>query len=173
MPSDRTALTTLATDLRRLGLNRTADELNDRIAEATRKRAGLDRRFKETGHVNAYFPLFIPESLLRKEAAHVEGFAPEVAWVTRGGDETLEEPLVVRPTSEAIIRGCSCGPPSFSGRKDIPPTRPRKRPRPRRGACWASTRSSWRRNSPSRYSTGARPRARSSPEPRIRTRSKR
>ena len=65
--------------------------------------AGLDRRFKETGHVNAYFPLFIPESLLRKEAAHVEGFAPEVAWVTRGGDETLEEPLVVRPTSEAII----------------------------------------------------------------------
>ena len=65
--------------------------------------AGLDRRFKETGHVNAYFPLFIPESLLRKEAAHVEGFAPEVAWVTRGGNETLEEPLVVRPTSEAII----------------------------------------------------------------------
>ncbi len=65
--------------------------------------AGLDRRFKETGHVNAYFPLFIPESLLRKEAAHVEGFAPEVAWVTRGGDETLEEPLVVRPTSEAIV----------------------------------------------------------------------
>ena len=65
--------------------------------------AGLDRRFKETGHVNAYFPLFIPESLLRKEAAHVEGFAPEVAWVTRGGDETLDEPLVVRPTSEAII----------------------------------------------------------------------
>ena len=65
--------------------------------------AGLDRRFKETGHVNAYFPLFIPESLLRKEAAHVEGFAPEVAWVTRGGDEELDEPLVVRPTSEAII----------------------------------------------------------------------
>ena len=65
--------------------------------------AGLDRRFKETGHVNAYFPLFIPESLLRKEAAHVEGFAPEVAWVTRGGNEPLEEPLVVRPTSEAII----------------------------------------------------------------------
>ena len=68
-----------------------------------RMQAELDRRFKETGHVNAYFPLFIPESLLRKEAAHVEGFAPEVAWVTRGGDETLEEPLVVRPTSEAII----------------------------------------------------------------------
>ena len=65
--------------------------------------AGLDRRFKATGHVNAYFPLFIPESLLRKEAAHVAGFAPEVAWVTHGGDEELEERLVVRPTSEAII----------------------------------------------------------------------
>src|SRR6187431_3035256 len=64
---------------------------------------GLDRRFKETGHVNAYFPLFIPESLLTREADHVEGFAPQVAWVTRGGDEELEERLVVRPTSEAII----------------------------------------------------------------------
>ena len=63
----------------------------------------LDTRFKDTGHVNAYFPLFIPESLLKKEAAHVEGFAPEVAWVTRGGTEDLDEPLVVRPTSEAII----------------------------------------------------------------------
>ena len=63
----------------------------------------LDTRFKDTGHVNAYFPLFIPESLLKKEAAHVEGFAPEVAWVTRGGNEDLDEPLVVRPTSEAII----------------------------------------------------------------------
>jgi prolyl-tRNA synthetase len=65
--------------------------------------ASLDARFKATGHVNAYFPLFIPESLLRKEAAHVEGFAPQVAWVTHGGDEELEERLVVRPTSEAII----------------------------------------------------------------------
>jgi prolyl-tRNA synthetase len=64
---------------------------------------GLDRRFKETGHVNAYFPLFIPESLLMREAEHVEGFAPQVAWVTRGGDEELEERLVVHPTSEAII----------------------------------------------------------------------
>jgi prolyl-tRNA synthetase len=64
---------------------------------------GLDRRFKETGHVNAYFPLFIPESLLKKEAEHVEGFAPQVAVVTRAGQEELEEPLVVRPTSEAII----------------------------------------------------------------------
>ena len=64
---------------------------------------GLDRRFKATGHVNAYFPLFIPESLLMKEAEHVEGFAPQVAWVTQGGTEQLEERLVVRPTSETII----------------------------------------------------------------------
>ena len=63
----------------------------------------LDRRFKATGHVNAYFPLFIPASLLMKEKEHVEGFAPQVAWVTKGGDEELAEPLVVRPTSEAII----------------------------------------------------------------------
>jgi prolyl-tRNA synthetase len=63
----------------------------------------LDQRFKATGHVNAYFPLFIPESLLMKEAEHVEGFAPQVAWVTQGGNEPLEERLVVRPTSETII----------------------------------------------------------------------
>jgi prolyl-tRNA synthetase len=63
----------------------------------------LDRRFKATGHVNAYFPLFIPESLLMKESEHVQGFAPQVAWVTQGGNETLEERLVVRPTSETII----------------------------------------------------------------------
>jgi prolyl-tRNA synthetase len=64
---------------------------------------GLDRRFKATGHVNAYFPLFIPSGLLMKEKEHVEGFAPQVAWVTRGGDEELAEPLVIRPTSEVII----------------------------------------------------------------------
>jgi len=64
---------------------------------------GLDRRFKATGHVNAYFPLFIPESLLMKESEHVAGFAPQVAWVTQGGNEPLEERLVVRPTSETII----------------------------------------------------------------------
>ncbi len=63
----------------------------------------LDRRFKETGHVSAYFPLLIPESLLQKEAEHVEGFAPQVAWVTHGGEEELAERLAVRPTSEAII----------------------------------------------------------------------
>ncbi len=63
----------------------------------------MDRRFKETGHQNAYFPLLIPQELLQKEAEHVEGFAPEVAWVTKGGDEILNEPLAIRPTSEAII----------------------------------------------------------------------
>src|SRR5258705_3363175 len=63
----------------------------------------LDRRIKAAGHVNAYFPLFIPESLLNKEAEHVEGLAPQVAYVTHGGGEELEEKLVVRPTSEAII----------------------------------------------------------------------
>jgi prolyl-tRNA synthetase len=63
----------------------------------------LDERFKATGHVNAYFPLFIPEGYLKQEADHIEGFAPQVAWVTHGGDEELAERLAVRPTSEAII----------------------------------------------------------------------
>jgi prolyl-tRNA synthetase len=63
----------------------------------------LDRMFKETGHQNAYFPLFIPQSFLAREAEHVEGFAPETAVVTHGGGKELEEPLVVRPTSETII----------------------------------------------------------------------
>jgi prolyl-tRNA synthetase len=66
-------------------------------------KGGLDRRFKETGHVNAYFPLFIPLSFIQKEAQHVEGFSPELAIVTVGGGKELEEPLVVRPTSETII----------------------------------------------------------------------
>jgi prolyl-tRNA synthetase len=65
--------------------------------------SGLDKRIKETGHQNAYFPLFIPESFLQKEAEHVEGFAPEVARVTHIGQEPLAEALVVRPTSETII----------------------------------------------------------------------
>jgi len=63
----------------------------------------LDRRIKETGHVNAYFPLLVPEALLQKEADHVEGFAPEVAWVTHAGQDKLEERYCIRPTSEAII----------------------------------------------------------------------
>ena len=63
----------------------------------------LDQMFKDTGHQNAYFPLFIPQSFLSREAEHVEGFAPETAVVTHGGGKELEEPLVVRPTSETII----------------------------------------------------------------------
>ena len=66
-------------------------------------KSGLDRRFKATGHQNAYFPLFIPESYIRREAQHVEGFSPELAVVTHAGGKELEEPLVVRPTSETVI----------------------------------------------------------------------
>lgn len=63
----------------------------------------LDSRFKATGHVNAQFPLLIPQSFIEKEKSHVEGFSPELAVVTHGGGEKLEEPLVIRPTSETII----------------------------------------------------------------------
>jgi prolyl-tRNA synthetase len=66
-------------------------------------RNALDEMIKETGHQNAYFPLLIPESFLKKEAQHVEGFAPELAVVTHGGNKKLDEPLIVRPTSETII----------------------------------------------------------------------
>ena len=65
--------------------------------------AVLDRMFKETGHENVYMPVLIPESLLQKEKDHVEGFAPEVAWVTHGGEEELAERLCVRPTSETVF----------------------------------------------------------------------
>jgi prolyl-tRNA synthetase len=65
--------------------------------------AELDQRIKDTGHENAYFPLFIPESYLKREADHVEGFSPELAVVTHAGGKELEEPLIVRPTSETII----------------------------------------------------------------------
>ncbi|MGD0603708.1 MAG: proline--tRNA ligase [Streptosporangiaceae bacterium] len=65
--------------------------------------ADIDRRIKETGHVNAYFPLLIPASYLQREAEHVEGFAPELAVVTQAGGKELEEPLVIRPTSETIV----------------------------------------------------------------------
>ena len=68
-----------------------------------RLQAELDARFKATGHENAYFPMLIPESLLTREAEHVEGFAPEVAWVTQGGTERLTERLAIRPTSEVIV----------------------------------------------------------------------
>ena len=63
----------------------------------------LDTMFKETGHCNVYMPMFIPESLLQKEKDHVEGFAPEVAWVTHGGENELQERLCVRPTSETLF----------------------------------------------------------------------
>lgn len=65
--------------------------------------SALDRRFKATGHLNAGFPLFIPESFMKREAKHIEGFSPELAVVTHAGGEQLEEPLIVRPTSETII----------------------------------------------------------------------
>lgn len=78
----------------------------------------LDRRFKETGHQNAYFPLLIPHSLLLKEAEHVEGFAPEVAMVTVAGGEKLAEPVVIRPTSETII--CSMYSKWINSYRDLP-----------------------------------------------------
>ena len=63
----------------------------------------LDEKFKETGHENVYLPMLIPESLLQKEKDHVEGFAPECAWVTFGGSEELEERYCIRPTSETLF----------------------------------------------------------------------
>ena len=63
----------------------------------------LDGHFKRTGHENVYMPMFIPESLLQKEKDHVEGFAPEVAWVTHGGSKELEERMCIRPTSETLF----------------------------------------------------------------------
>jgi prolyl-tRNA synthetase len=80
--------------------------------------ADMDRRIKETGHVNAYFPLLIPKSLLQKEQEHVEGFSPECAWVTVGGGAELEEPLALRPTSEAVI--CSAYAKWVSSWRDLP-----------------------------------------------------
>jgi prolyl-tRNA synthetase len=78
----------------------------------------LDRRFKETGHVNVYMPMFIPESLLQKEKDHVEGFAPEVAWVTHGGSDRLTERLCVRPTSETLF--CDHYAKEIESHRDLP-----------------------------------------------------
>ncbi|MCL1855274.1 MAG: proline--tRNA ligase, partial [Clostridia bacterium] len=78
----------------------------------------MDRRFKATGHQNVYMPLLIPESLLLKEAEHVEGFAPEVAWVTQGGSEPLQERLAIRPTSETIF--CAMYAKWVSSWRDLP-----------------------------------------------------
>ena len=125
----------------------------------------LDRRFKETGHENVYLPMLIPESLLQKEKDHVEGFAPECAWVTMGGSEELEERYCIRPTSETLFAStirisstptgtclCSitsgaaccagrrrpgrfCGTGSFCGRRATPCTLPRTRPGKRPSGC--------------------------------------
>lgn len=78
----------------------------------------LDRRFKETGVENVYLPMFIPESLLQKEKDHVEGFAPEVAWVTHGGLEPLQERLCVRPTSETLF--CDFYAKEIQSHRDLP-----------------------------------------------------
>ncbi|MFA0814859.1 MAG: proline--tRNA ligase [Anaerofustis sp.] len=78
----------------------------------------FDKEFKKTGHKNMYFPLLIPESYLNKEKEHVEGFAPEVAWVTQGGSEPLAERLCIRPTSETII--CSMYAKWLSSYRDLP-----------------------------------------------------
>ncbi len=78
----------------------------------------MDDRFKATGHENVYMPLFIPESLLQKEKDHVEGFAPEVAWVTHGGAEQLQERLCVRPTSETLF--CEHYANSIQSHRDLP-----------------------------------------------------
>ena len=111
----------------------------------------LDRRFKETGVENVYLPMFIPESLLQKEKDHVEGFAPEVAWVTHGGLTPLQERMCVRPTSETLFcdfykndiqlcagrrrPGPSCAPGSSCGRRDIQPMPQRRRQRQGHSRC--------------------------------------
>ena len=100
--------------------------------------AELDRRFKETGHENVYLPMLIPESLLQKEKDHVEGFAPECAWVTYGGSDPLEERYCIRPTSETLF----CEPPdpssatgSSCGRRATPCTPTPRRPGQRPSRC--------------------------------------
>ncbi|MEA4820411.1 MAG: proline--tRNA ligase, partial [[Clostridium] scindens] len=80
--------------------------------------ADLDKRFKETGVENVYLPTLIPESLLEKEADHIEGFAPEVAWVTHGGMERLQERLCIRPTSETLF--CDLWAKTVQSYRDLP-----------------------------------------------------
>ena len=126
----------------------------------------LDGMFKELGHENVCMPMFIPESLLQKEKDHVEGFAPEVAWVTHGGTEELAERLCVRPTSETLFcehyahiihsyrdlpklynqwccgkrqHGLSSVLVNSSGRKGIPCMRRLRKLFRRRNRCWKST----------------------------------
>ena len=117
----------------------------------------LDHEFKELGHENVAMPLFIPESLLQKEKDHVEGFAPEVAWVTHGGEEELPERLCVRPTSETLIcpsciisgalwfagkkpRAPSSAPWSFTGRRVTPCMPPPRRRWKKLSVCSTFTR---------------------------------
>ena len=144
-----------------------------------RMQAEMDARIKAAGAQNAYFPLFIPESYLA-ERPSTSRASPELAVVTHGGGKLLDEPVVVRPTSETVIgefmakwiqsyrdlplllnqwanvvrwemrRGCSCARRSSSGRRATPPTPPRTTPGLRRRSCTRSTRTSWSRCSPSR-----------------------
>ena len=78
----------------------------------------MDQKFKELGHENVYMPMLLPQSLLQKEADHVEGFAPEVAWVTHGGMERLQERLCVRPTSETLF--CDLWAKTVKSYRDLP-----------------------------------------------------
>ena len=137
----------------------------------------LDGKFKATGHENVSMPMLIPESLLQKEKDHVEGFAPECAWVTMGGSEELPEKLCVRPTSETLFcehwshivhrrrPAPSCAAASFSGRRATPSTPPRTRPEKRPCRCSRSMPRRWRRILPCPSSAATRPRRKSSPAP--------
>ena len=155
----------------------------------------LDGRFKRVDIENAYFPMLIPKSMLEKEAEHIEGFSPEVAWVTRGGDKELEEPLAVRPTSEAIIcpiyaswvqswrdlppaltngpRWCagkigpvpSCGPANSCGRRVTPATPRPPKPTPAPARCWTSISTSSNANWRFRVCRAPNPNPKSLPEP--------
>ena len=115
----------------------------------------LDEKFKETGHENVYLPMLIPESLLQKEKDHVEGFAPECAWVTYGGSEKLEERYCIRPTSETLFcehyAAPSCATGSSSGRRATPCTPPPRRPSRRPSGCSTSTPTSARTTWPCRW----------------------
>ena len=101
--------------------------------------AVLDRMFKETGHENVYMPVLIPESLLQKEKDHVEGFAPECAWVTLGGAEELEEKLCIRPTSETLFCDHFKDIVHSWRRRAIPSTPPPRRPFRRPRTSWSAT----------------------------------
>jgi hypothetical protein len=152
----------------------------------------LDDRIKAAGAANAYFPLLIPESYMRREAEHVEGFSPELAVVTIGGGKQLEEPLVIRPTSETVVgesmarwiesyrdlplllNQWSCVPPSFSGKRATRRTSARRmRTIMPAGSCTMSTRTCWSMCWACRLSWAGKPCGNALPVPRRRTRSKR